>query len=63
MCASYNSVCIDMFVHILMVSVLLCLCVLYNLVVGCTSSRAFLRMYPLCMGYSYTVFLLNSHLY
>ena len=32
-----NSVCIDSFVHIITVSVFLCLCTLYNLIVGYTS--------------------------
>ena len=36
-CASYNGVCVDMFVHIIMVSVFLCFCILYYLIVGCTS--------------------------
>ena len=35
-CASYNGVCIDIFVHLITVSVLLCLCMLYNLIFGYT---------------------------
>ena len=40
-CESYNGVCIDIFVHIITVSVLLCLCMLYNLIGGYTSSWYF----------------------
>ena len=36
-CAYYNGVCIDMFVHLITVSVLLCLWMLYNLPIGYTS--------------------------
>ena len=61
-CAYYNGDCIYMFVHIITVSRLLCLCLLYNLIVGCTSSWAFYHMSPLCKGYYSTVLLLNSHL-
>ena len=35
-CASYNDFCIDMFVHLITGSVLLCLCMLYNLIIGYT---------------------------
>ena len=36
-CASYNGVHIHMLVHVITVSVLLCLCILYNLIVAYTS--------------------------
>ena len=36
-CASYNGVNIDMFVHLITVSVLLCLCMSYNIMVVYTS--------------------------
>ena len=39
--ASYNGVCIYMFVNLITVYVLLCLCILYNLTVGYTSSWYF----------------------
>ena len=39
--ASYKGVCIDMFVHLITVSVLLCLSLLYNLIFGYTSSWCF----------------------
>ena len=37
-CAYYNGVCVDMFVHLITVSVFLWLCMLYNLIAGYTSS-------------------------
>ena len=40
-CAYYNGVCIDMSVHLITLSVLLFLCMLYNLTVGYTSSLYF----------------------
>ena len=40
-CAFYNGVCIEIFVHLIMVSVLLCLCMLYIIIVGYTSSWYF----------------------
>ena len=40
-CESYNGVCIDMFVHIIMVSVFLCLCMVYKITVGYNSSWYF----------------------
>ena len=39
---NHNGVCIDMFVHIILVSELLCLCMLYNIIVGYTSSWYFI---------------------
>ena len=54
---------IDMFVHPITVSSLICLCMLYNLIVGCTSSWSFCPIYLLCIGYFTTVSLLHMHLY
>ena len=62
-CVSYNSVCSEIFVHLITVSILLCLFMFYNIIVCCTSSWDFFHMNPLCMSYSSTVFLLNSHFY
>ena len=36
-----NGVCINMFIHIIILTILLCLCILYNLNVGYTSSWYF----------------------
>ena len=41
----YNGACIDMLVHLIMVYVLLCICMLYNLNVGYTSYWCFI-LYP-----------------
>ena len=46
-CASYNGVCIYMFLHNTTLSILLCLCMLYNLTVGYTSSW-YSVIYPPC---------------
>ena len=43
---NYICVCIDMFVNIIMVSVFLCLCILYYLIVGYTSSWYFVLYLP-----------------
>ena len=45
-----------MCVHIIMVSILLCLCIFYNIIVGNTSPWDFFNMSLLGMGYSSTVF-------
>ena len=45
-CASYNGVCIDMFVNLITVSIFLCVYMLYNLVVGYTSSWYFVIYIP-----------------
>ena len=56
-CASYSCVCDDIFLHIITVSVLLCLCMFYNIIVGYTSYWFFLYLSyawvipPLCYCY------------
>ena len=46
------------FIHIfdnhIMASAVLCVCMLYSIIVGCTSSRNYFQMSSLCMGYSCT---------
>ena len=57
----YICVCVDIFVHRMMVFSLICLCMLYNVTVGCTSSWVFCPVYILCMGYYFAVLLLHLH--
>ena len=45
---SYNGVCMDMFVNVITVSVLLCFCMLYNLIVSYTSFWCFV-LYLSCV--------------
>ena len=59
---NYICVCIDMFVNHITVSVLICLCMLYYTIVGCTSSWVFPPISILCMGYYYTVLSLHPYL-
>ena len=56
----YICVCVDIFVRHIMVSTLICLCMLYNLIAGCTSSWVFFPIGPLCMDYPSTVLSLHS---
>ena len=58
---SYICVCIDMFVHN-KISALICLCVLYNIIIGCDSSWKFCYISLLCMGYFTTALSLHMHL-
>ena len=60
---NYICVCIDMFVNCIPVSALICLCILYNTIVGCPLYWIFISIYLLCMGYYSTTLLLHSHLY
>ena len=57
---NYIFPCIDMFVHHVMVSELIYLCMVYYLIVSCTSSWLFCPISVLCKGYSFTVLLLHS---
>ena len=59
----YIYVCIDVCVHIIKIYMLIFLCMLYNIISGCTSYGLFLPISILCMGYSSTVLYLHSHLY
>ena len=43
---NYNGVCVDIFVNLIMVSILLCLCMLYNLIFGYTSYWYFVLYLP-----------------
>ena len=54
---------IDMFVHNITVSLLTFLCMLYNIIIGCTSSWEFSSILLLCMVYSTTVLFLYLRLY
>ena len=62
--SSCNGVCIDMIVHIIMFSLLLCVCILYNLTVDYTSSCYFV-LYLSCaysippLLHCYICFLIN----
>ena len=49
-CASYNGVCIDTCVHLITVSVLLGLCMLYNIIVGYNSTWHFV-LYISCVWF------------
>ena len=60
---NYICVCIDMFVHHIMVSMLIYLSLLYNIIIVCTSSWFFCSIYLRCMGYSTTALLLHLCLY
>ena len=54
---------VDIFVYHTTMSALIYLCMLYNLIVGCTSSWVFFPISLLYMGYSSTVSTLPSQLY
>ena len=60
---NYISVCIYMFLHSITFSALICLCMLYNIIVDCTSSWVFCRISILVMGYYSTVLLLHPQLH
>ena len=57
---NYIFIFIDMFVHHIPVYALICLRMLYNINVGCTSSWVFFPVSLLCMGYYSTLLLLYS---
>ena len=59
---NYICVFIDMFFHNITVSTLICLCMLYNIIIGCNSSWYLFSIFILCMGYSTTALLLHLHL-
>ena len=58
----YIRVCVDMFVYNIRVSTFICLCMLYNLIIGCASSWSF-SISLQCMGYSDTAQLLHLRIY
>ena len=60
---NYICIFIDMFEHHIMASIFLCLIMLYNLIIGCTSPWEFYHISTLCVGYFSTLLLLNSHLH
>ena len=49
---NYICICIDKFLKHITVSALICLCMLYNIIVGCTSSWLFPPIYLLCIRIS-----------
>ena len=60
---NYICVCVEIFVHNIMVSIFICLSFLHNIIIFYTSSQEFCPIYLLYMGYSSTELLLHSHLY
>ena len=54
---------IDMFMHIIPMSTLKILCILYNVLIGCTLSWEFCSIYILCIVYSDTELWLHLYLY
>ena len=60
---NYIYIFIGMFVHHIKLSILICLCTLYTLIVVCTSSWVFFPISLQRMGYYSTVLLLHSNFY
>ena len=56
----YICACIVIFLHNITVSTLTCLCMLYNIIIGCTSPWGFDSKFLLCMGYSDTALFFTS---
>ena len=52
-------ICVDMFMHNITVSVFICLCMKYNLIIDCTFSWGFCSICLLFMSYSTNVLLLH----
>ena len=60
---NYIYICIDICVRHIMGSALIYLCMLSNIIFGCTSYWVFFPIYILHIGYSSTVLLLHSKMY
>ena len=56
---NYFFICIDMFVHHITMSAVICLCMLYNTFVGCTSS---LIMFPISLLFVLLLYCVNCYI-